>query len=275
MQHNSQAKTLQYQSVPSSKSPAASAAKKAVLPRAKVSRGSLSQEVYHQLRHEILFGDLTVGTSLSRRKLAETYNVSVIPVMEALQRLETEGLIESRPRVGTRVRVPSAQDIRDQFVLREALEVQASRIYAERATRDEQDELLALAKRLDDLDTEIEDTPEAKRRSLLMTQHRLHIRLHMRVVESSQCPPLIRTFEMTQALVFKWLLDLFPWLTRPQKGHFALLQTIGSGDPEVAEQAIRGHMRAGRARLLSAIEGYYVQDQTAPAVRLAHGFDSK
>ena len=228
-----------------------------------VPRASLSLEVYHQLRQEILFGPLTVGTPLSRRKLAESYKVSVIPVMEALQRLESEGLIESRPRVGTRVRVPSAQDIRDQFVLREALEVQGARIFSERSTREEQAELLALAKRLDDLDTDIEQIAEADRRPLLMTQHRLHIRLHMRVIESSQCPPLIHAFEMNQALVFKWLLDLFPWLTRPQKGHHKLMKTIGAGDPDAAEQAIRGHLRAGKARLLSAIEGYYVHD---PAV---------
>ncbi|MEP7365661.1 MAG: GntR family transcriptional regulator [Acidobacteriota bacterium] len=230
-----------------------------------IPRGSLSQEVYHRLRQEILFGGLTVGSPLSRRKLAESYKVSVIPVMEALQRLESEGLIESRPRVGTRVRVPSAQDIRDQFVLREALEVQGARIFSERSTRDEQAELLALAKRLDDLDTDIELIAEADRRPLLMTQHRLHIRLHLRVVESSQCPPLIHAFEMNQALVFKWLLDLFPWLTRPQKGHYKLMKMIGARDPEAAEQAIRGHLRAGRARLLGAIEGYYLQDGTTPA----------
>lgn len=238
-----------------------------------ISRGSLSQEVYHQLRQEILFGSLTVGTPLSRRKLAESYKVSVIPVMEALQRLESEGLIESRPRVGTRVRVPSAQDIRDQFVLREALEVQGARIFSERCTREELAELLAMAKRLDDLDTDIEHLAEAERQPLLMTQHRLHIRLHLRVIESSQCPPLIHAFEMNQALVFKWLLDLFPWLTRPQKGHFKLIKTIGVGDPDAAEQAIRGHLRAGKARLLSAIEGYYVQDRGS-SIPFGSAFDS-
>lgn len=230
--------------------------------RLHAARGSLAEEVYLKLRQEILFGSLAVGTPLSRRKLAEFYKVSMIPVMEALQRLESEGLLESRPRVGTRVRVPSAQDIRDQFVLREALEVQAARIFAERSTADERAELLQVARRLDDLDTEIEETPEDARRPLLLTQHRLHTRLHMRVAESSQCPPLIRALDLNQALVFKWLLDLFPWLTRPQKGHLRLIRTISSGDPDAAEQAIRAHVRAGLGRLLAAIEGYYLAGES-------------
>ena len=60
--------------------------------------------------------------------------MSVLPVSEALRRLEEDGLVESRPRAGTRVRVPSESDVRDLYELREALESQAARLFAERAT---------------------------------------------------------------------------------------------------------------------------------------------
>ena len=53
------------------------------------------------------------------RKLAAELNISVPPVSEALQRLEREGLLESKPRVGTRVRIPTPQDIEDRCQVRE------------------------------------------------------------------------------------------------------------------------------------------------------------
>ena len=83
---------------------------------------------YQQIRDEILSGDLLIGDVLSRRKLADRLNMSFLPITEALQRLEVEGLVESRPRIGTRVRIPTEQDIRNNYVIREALESQAARL---------------------------------------------------------------------------------------------------------------------------------------------------
>jgi DNA-binding GntR family transcriptional regulator len=70
---------------------------------------------------------------LSRRQLAEEMGMSVVPVAEALQRLETEELVESQPRVGTRLRIATPQDVRGHYVVREALETQSARLFAEKA----------------------------------------------------------------------------------------------------------------------------------------------
>jgi DNA-binding GntR family transcriptional regulator len=39
--------------------------------------------------------------------------MSVIPVSEALQRLEADRLVEIPPRAGTRVRIPSEREVRE------------------------------------------------------------------------------------------------------------------------------------------------------------------
>ncbi len=62
-------------------------------------------------------------------------STSRLPISEALQRLKSEALIETISRVGTRVKTPSAQDIRGFYVVREALESQAARLFALQATR--------------------------------------------------------------------------------------------------------------------------------------------
>src|SRR5215831_3384105 len=94
---------------------------------------SLSEQAYYEIRERILKGEIALGAPLSRRKLAVELGMSLLPVAEALQSLERDGLIESRPRVGTRVCLPGPDEIRERYEIREALESQAARRYAEKA----------------------------------------------------------------------------------------------------------------------------------------------
>src|ERR671923_2936 len=83
---------------------------------------SLAAEAYDFVKHRILRGELPMGQVISRRKIAAELGMSFLPVSEALLRLEFEGLLESRPRAGTRVRIPSPDDVNGHYVVREALE---------------------------------------------------------------------------------------------------------------------------------------------------------
>src|SRR5258708_13595817 len=95
---------------------------------------SLANEAYNVVRERILRGALVLGQAISRRKLAAELGMSFLPVSEALLRLEVEGLLESRPRAGTRVRIPTPQDVEGHYVVREALEMQAARLFTQGAT---------------------------------------------------------------------------------------------------------------------------------------------
>src|SRR5580704_14284360 len=111
----------------------------------------LAGEAYAVVRERILRGELALGQVISRRKVAAELGMSFLPVSEALLRLEHEGLLESRPRAGTRVRVPTLPDVQGHYVVREALEAHAAMLFAVEATRDERAELLKLAARVDAL----------------------------------------------------------------------------------------------------------------------------
>jgi DNA-binding GntR family transcriptional regulator len=67
----------------------------------------LAGEAYVIIRERILRGEVAIGQVISRRKIAAELGMSFLPVSEAFLRLEFEGLLESRPRAGTRVRIPS------------------------------------------------------------------------------------------------------------------------------------------------------------------------
>src|SRR5690348_12102181 len=94
---------------------------------------------------------MAIGQAISRRKLAAELGMSFLPVSEALLRLEFEGLLESRPRAGTRVRIPSREDVIGHFVVREALESQVALMLPQTATPAERAELKKLAAKVDAL----------------------------------------------------------------------------------------------------------------------------
>src|SRR6478672_7306951 len=95
---------------------------------------SLAAEAYEVVKQRILQGELPMGQVISRRKIAAELGMSFLPVSEALLRLEFEGLLESRPRAGTRVRIPSREDVRGHYLVREILETQAAILCSEMAT---------------------------------------------------------------------------------------------------------------------------------------------
>src|SRR5437899_568988 len=110
---------------------------------------SLAGEAYVIVRERILRGELAIGQVISRRKVAAELGMSFLPVSEALLRLEHEGLLESRPRAGTRVRVPTRQDVQGHYIVREALEAQAAMLFAVVATPEDRADVQKLAVRVD------------------------------------------------------------------------------------------------------------------------------
>lgn len=202
---------------------------------------SLATQAYERLRTEILQGNLAIGDILSRRRLAEKLNMSFLPITEALQRLEAEGLVESRPRIGTRVRIPTRQDIFDSYVTREALETQAARLCCEQMTDTEREQLVRSAKRVDNLFNA--STTEDDDSRFLFSVHSYHMQFHMRIGELARSPGLLIAIEKEQVLIFNWLYGYQKSL--PSDFHRDLAKELCSGDVMRADTAMRDHIRYG------------------------------
>lgn len=71
----------------------------------------LSEIVHDKLRQAISQGQLQPGQRLRQETLANQLGVSRMPVREALQRLEQEGLVEVIPHRGAVVRQPAAREL--------------------------------------------------------------------------------------------------------------------------------------------------------------------
>src|SRR5260370_23278456 len=165
-----------------------------------------------------------MGQVISRRKIAVELGMSFLPVSEALLRLEFEGLLESRPRAGTRVRIPSREDVRGHYIVREALEVQAAMLFAEVATAEDRAELQKLAARVDAM--------SITEQSLYLP---VHEKLHRRISEAARCPALSLAIEKTHALASTWFcVARKPSDENPPQRHSNLVDMILAGGPAKA-----------------------------------------
>lgn len=86
---------------------------------------SAQQAAHEQLRSLILSGALQSGQPLRQEEIARRLGISRLPVREALNRLEIEGLVELKPRRGFFVATLDVEEIEDIFEMRSLLEAHA------------------------------------------------------------------------------------------------------------------------------------------------------
>lgn len=228
-----------------------------------LSEVSLAEKAYHLILDQVLRGGLPVGSAVSRRKLAEQFGMSLVPVAEALQRLELEGLMESRPRAGTRVRVPTAEEVRGRFELREALECQSARLCAERASFQEGLELNRQAENVDALFNRA--GTEKLDKDFLFAVQKYHVDLHTKIAECARSESLRSAIGKSHVLTFNWLYDTASGRQAlPHNFHQDLIATIVKGNAQEAEDKMRKHVRYGLRTVQHAIEQLEAQSWRLP-----------
>lgn len=88
---------------------------------------TIRKKVHAYLREQILSGEIGPNERLIETKIAEQIGASRTPVREALHSLEQEGLIESIPRIGYRVKIMSDREAAEIWEIRSVIETLAAR----------------------------------------------------------------------------------------------------------------------------------------------------
>jgi DNA-binding GntR family transcriptional regulator len=226
-----------------------------IAPRPKRSseRVSLAEHAYYVIRERILRGEIPLGADLSRRRLAIELEMSLLPVSEALQTLENDGLVESRPRVGTRVCLPTPEQIRERYEIREALESQSARLYAAHADARDKRETENRAEHMDAMFNKCFNGAQPDREFLYAVQS-YHLDFHLQIAECAGCHALRAMIEKNNVLIFNWLFDVAasrPPL--PPRFHRDLIQALNRGDVKTADEAMREHIRHGRETIVDRL----------------------
>lgn len=198
--------------------------------------------VYQTLRDAIMRCELAPGRRLLIDDLARQLEVSAIPVREALQLLQSEGLVDNVPHVGATVSPISRQSIDEVFAVMEGLELVAARAAAERMTPADAAALEQIAAGM--------DRAQAGARHAEWAD--LNSRFHLTISRLSAMPML---HEMTERVLARW--DrvrrfyfngvLVHRVEQAQREHRALLAAMQSGDFAALEQTVKDHNRGALA----------------------------
>ena len=147
--------------------------------------------VYRALHQALLSCAIQPGERLVIDDLAKRLGVSIIPVREALQMLQAEGLVVNVPHVGAAAAPLSRDSIVDVFTVLEGLEVVATRLLAERGSPEA---VHALEPIVRDMDAAAED---ARHEDWADLNTRFHL-----TISAATGLPLLR--EMTERLLGRW-----------------------------------------------------------------------
>lgn len=128
---------------------------------------SAMDQAYKAVKADILANRLRPGDAVPVEKYVRDLRLSRTPVREATLRLQREGLIDIRPRLGTFVSYLDLRQIRDMYRVRRLLEGEAAREAASRAP----DEALRTLR--DDL-AAFEEKGEIDTRGMSETGKRVH-----------------------------------------------------------------------------------------------------
>jgi DNA-binding GntR family transcriptional regulator len=204
------------------------------LPRHRTKR----ELVYQTLRDAIMRCELAPGRRLLIDDLARQLDVSAIPVREALQLLQSEGLVDNVPHVGATVSPISRQSIDEVFAVMEGLELVAARTAAQRMTPGDAAPLEQLVAGM--------DRAQAAGRHAEWAD--LNSRFHLAISRLSAMPML---HEMTERVLARWdRLRRFYFngvlvhrVEQAQREHRALLAAMRAGDYAALEQTVKDHNR--------------------------------
>ena len=191
---------------------------------------SLADKAYHAIRDLIVSLELAPGAVIDERALVDELGMSRTPVREALMRLAQEQLVEVYPRRGMFVTSVDVRDLARLSEVRAALEPEAARLAAERATEAERADLAALA---DAIDAGSDD---------LMA---LDGRIHRAVYRAAHNDLLAGTLEQYYVLALRiWSIagERAHELEEAVEAHRDLLDAIVEGDGERAAATMRAHV---------------------------------
>lgn len=203
--------------------------------------GRVAASIYESLRMQILEGELAPDTHLSHQSLARQMKSSNGPVISALRKLANEGLVTHEDGQGCRVAAFDDKRMEDWLVMRRALETEAIRLATRQATPSDIELLRAMTLQMMD----------AVRKRDRARGDALDLELHTAIAQLSQSPGLIEALNrchVQDLIKRRWVRHYLPAKERFEdflqltEHHLALVDSIATGDEELAAKAMHEHL---------------------------------
>ncbi|WP_017237831.1 GntR family transcriptional regulator [Streptomyces sp. SS] len=205
------------------------------------------QFVLEELRRAITTGELKPGDQIVQEALAARFEVSRVPLREALKALEAEGLVVHHIHRGYFVAELSLADLEEIYRIRELLETEAVRL----AVRRLPDGTLAALERVQD---EVERAADAGDVPGMAAANR---RFHFTLIEASGMPRLVRLittlWDSTDAYRSLYYTDT-PHREQAVDEHRAVLAALRRNDEDTVVRRLDAHRAHAVAALREVLD---------------------
>lgn len=197
---------------------------------------TLKAHVYNTLRQAIVSGRYKPGSRLNESQLAREFNISRIPIREALMQLQEHGLVMNHERRGMFVTELEEEAVQQINSVRIVLEAEAIRLARAKMTRQIAAHLTGLVVRMENLD----DSSE-------MDSAALDLEFHRTIWEAAGNPYLSRTLDSLSTVLFAHTAlensctDSSRWRLNH---HRRLLEVVLGTSDTPPEQAVIEHLSA-------------------------------
>lgn len=201
---------------------------------------------YRRLREAIIEGEYPPGSPLRHSELTDAFGVSLIPIREAIRKLEVERLVDSIPNKGARVAPISLDDVSDVYQTRIALETEALRRAWPNLTPETIDGISDVREKMVDRVRRDDET-----------FYHLHRRVHFDIYERSGSAWLVHLIEILWSHTERYRrlaarLDSF--VDEGSDLHGKILEAIRLGDRKAAEEALRNDLQRTAGLMFTAYE---------------------
>jgi DNA-binding GntR family transcriptional regulator len=213
-----------------------------------IPRQSLTLAVADKLRDQIIRGEIQEGDQLRQDAIATQYQVSRIPVREALRQLEAEGLIVIVPNRGAVVPALSPDDIEELFSIRALLEPEVLKLSIPHLTEEDFSEAEAVLR---------EYVSELRREDHLSTWGRLNWQFHSILYSRANQPrfmAIIRNVNNSGERYTRLQLYLTHGTKRANEEHHQMLELCRQRDVAAACKLLRQHIQYAGESLKRALE---------------------
>ncbi|MCZ7472437.1 MULTISPECIES: GntR family transcriptional regulator [Rhizobium/Agrobacterium group] len=212
----------------------------------KVQDTNLREQVFSQIRGEIIAGHAPPGSMYSVPTIAESFGTSSTPVREALLELVRLGLLEPHKNRGFRVTSPSVEETRNIFDMREVLEVHAAIKVAKMPKKN-----LGKLERFAD---QIAAAVETKSfRAYLMADREFH-----HVLTSTAGNPILTDTVFSLRDRMRFYGDISEEGFERQKAsvpeHYRIVELVNSGDAEELSVLLKSHIRSWEPLFMKAVK---------------------
>ncbi|MDA0660537.1 MAG: GntR family transcriptional regulator [Planctomycetota bacterium] len=197
---------------------------------------------YQSLRQMLWSRDLVPGQMVSQARIARQLRCSTVPVVEALRRLESEGILMKQPRKIARVRVLLAAELEGLFLVRQSLEMVAGKLCARRRTESVIAELVDVEKRF-------QEAAAANDNAL---SDRLDLEFHLLIVRGAHCPLLeqeLNRLLLIERTVPGSIIAPAEWEVYA-RSHEGIVKAIVAGDEDLTELLLKRHIQVGYKQTL-------------------------